>query len=179
MPKIIKPLSIDSYVTVFDKATLIELGIVEFDMTGVTDISEFDFQDISDMDIPNISDFDIPEFDMTDILEFDMTHIPKLVIENPIPSKVYGLPQYTQTIQPYEYGHPFQKRTCLWIKGLPNLIPTNIVEERQSTKIPGNWFNKGGKDRQKERARTCEGIADAMADQWGRMEETMCSTATL
>ena len=72
MPKIIKPLSIDSYVTVFDKATLIELGIVEFDMTGVTDISEFDFQDISDMDIPNISDFDIPEFDMTDI--------PKLVI---------------------------------------------------------------------------------------------------
>jgi hypothetical protein len=106
-------------------------------------------------------------------------NIPKIVIENPIPSKVFGLPQYTQTIQPYEYGHPFQKRTCLWIKGLPNLIPTNIVEERQSTKIPGNWFNKGGKDRQKERARTFEGIADAMADQWGRMEETMCSTATL
>jgi hypothetical protein len=106
-------------------------------------------------------------------------NIPKIVIENPIPSKVYGLPQYTQTIQPYQYGHPFQKRTCLWIKGLPNLIPTNIVEERQSTKIPGNWFNKGGKDRQKERARTFEGIADAMADQWGRMEETMCSTATL
>jgi len=103
-------------------------------------------------------------------------NIPKIVIENPIPSKIYGLPQYTQTIQPYEYGHPFQKRTCLWIKGLPNLIPTNIVEERQSTKIPGNWFNKGGKDRQKERARTFEGIADAMADQWGRMEETMCSS---
>ena len=103
-------------------------------------------------------------------------NIPKIVIENPIPSKVYGLPQYTQTIQPYEYGHPFQKRTCLWIKGLPNLIPTNIVEERQSTKIPGNWFNKGGKDRQKERARTFEGIANAMADQWGRMEETMCSS---
>ena len=103
-------------------------------------------------------------------------NIPKIVIENPIPSKVYGLPQYTQTIQPYEYGHPFQKRTCLWIKGLPNLIPTNIVEERQSTKIPGNWFNKGGKDRQKERARTFEGIADAMADQWGRMEKTMCGS---
>jgi hypothetical protein len=100
-------------------------------------------------------------------------NISKIVIENPIPSKVYGLPQYTQTIQPYEYGHPFQKRTCLWIKGLPNLIPTNIVEERQSTKIPGNWFNKGGKNRQKERARTFEGIADAMADQWGRMEEPM------
>jgi hypothetical protein len=106
-------------------------------------------------------------------------NIPKIVIENPIPSKVFGLPQYTQTIQPYEYGHPFQKRTCLWIKGLPNLIPTNIVEERQSTKIPGNWFNKGGKDRQKERARTFEGIADAMADQWGRMEEPMCCAPTV
>jgi hypothetical protein len=97
-------------------------------------------------------------------------NIPRIAIENPTPSKVYGLPQYSQSIQPYEYGHPFQKRTCLWLKGLPMLVPTQIVEERQSTKIPGNWFNKGGKDRQKERARTFQGIADAMADQWGRME---------
>jgi hypothetical protein len=97
-------------------------------------------------------------------------NIPRIAIENPTPSKVYGLPQYSQSIQPYEYGHPFQKRTCLWLKGLPMLVPTQIVEERQSTKIPGNWFNKGGKDRQKERARTFEGIANAMADQWGRME---------
>jgi len=103
-------------------------------------------------------------------------NIPRIAIENPTPSKVYGLPQYSQSIQPYEYGHPFQKRTCLWLKGLPMLISTQIVEERQSTKIPGNWFNKGGKDRQKERARTFQGIADAMADQWGRMEETMCSS---
>ena len=93
--------------------------------------------------------------------------IPRIAIENPIPSKAYGLPQYSQTIQPYEYGHPFQKRTCLWLKNLPKLIPTNIVEERQSTKVAGNWFNKGGKDRQKERARTFEGIANAMAKQWG------------
>jgi len=103
-------------------------------------------------------------------------NIPRIAIENPTPSKVYGLPQYSQSIQPYEYGHPFKKRTCLWLKGLPMLVPTQIVEERQSTKIPGNWFNKGGKDRQKERARTFQGIADAMADQWGRMEETMCSS---
>jgi hypothetical protein len=100
-------------------------------------------------------------------------NIPRIAIENPTPSKVYGLPQYSQSIQPYEYGHPFQKRTCLWLKGLPMLVPTQIVEERQSTKIPGNWFNKGGKDRQKERARTFQGIADAMADQWGRMETPM------
>ena len=94
-------------------------------------------------------------------------NIPKIAIENPVPSTVYGLPKYTQAIQPYEYGHPFQKRTCLWLKGLPKLVPTDIVAERQSTKVAGNWFNKGGKDRQKERARTFEGIAKAMATQWG------------
>jgi hypothetical protein len=94
-------------------------------------------------------------------------NIPKICVENPTPSKVYGLPPYSQTIQPYEYGHPFQKRTNLWLKGLPKLIPTNIVSERQSSKVPGNWFNKGGKDRQKNRAETFQGIADAMAKQWG------------
>jgi hypothetical protein len=95
------------------------------------------------------------------------SNIPRICVENPIPSKIYELPLYTQTIQPYEYGHPFQKRTCLWLKGLPKLIPTNIVSERQSSKVPGNWFNKGGKDRQKNRAKTFQGIADAMASQWG------------
>lgn len=97
------------------------------------------------------------------------SNIPKICVENPIPSKIYELPSYTQTIQPYEYGHPFQKRTCLWLKGLPKLIPTNIVSERQSSKVPGNWFNKGGKDRQKNRAKTFQGIADAMAIQWGNV----------
>lgn len=93
--------------------------------------------------------------------------IEKIAVENPIPSGVFELPIYTQSIQPYEFGHPFQKKTCLWLKNLPKLIPTNIVSERQSTKTPGNWFNKGGKERQKERARTFQGIADAMAEQWG------------
>jgi hypothetical protein len=92
--------------------------------------------------------------------------ISKICIENPIPSKVFGLPAYTQAIQPYEFGHPFKKKTCLWLKGLPNLTPTNIVEDRQSSKVAGNWFNKGGKDRQKNRAKTFQGIADAMASQW-------------
>ncbi len=96
-------------------------------------------------------------------------NIPKLAVENPIPSKVFGLPQYSQTIQPYEYGHPFQKRTCLWLKNLPNLKPTNIVEKGESTKVVGNWFNAGGKDRQKNRAKTFQGIADAMANQWGNL----------
>ena len=90
----------------------------------------------------------------------------RIAIENPIPSKVYGLPPYTQTIQPWMFGHPVQKKTCLWLNGLPELRPTNVVEERQSTKIPGNWFNSGGKERQKNRAKTFPGIAKAMADQW-------------
>lgn len=91
----------------------------------------------------------------------------RIAIENPIPSKVYGLPPYTQTIQPWMFGHPVQKKTCLWLNGLPDLQPTNVVEERQSTKIPGNWFNHGGKERQKNRAKTFPGIAKAMAEQWG------------
>jgi len=94
-------------------------------------------------------------------------NIPLIAVENPIPSTIFQLPKYNQIIQPYEYGHPFQKRTCLWLKGLPNLIPTNIVAQRESTKIAGNWFNKGGKNRQKARAKTFQGIADAMAEQWG------------
>lgn len=91
----------------------------------------------------------------------------KICIENPTPSRVYELPKYTQVIQPWMFGHPVQKRTCLWLKGLEPLKPTEIVEERKSSKVPGNWFNKGGKERQKNRAKTFPGIAKAMADQWG------------
>lgn len=93
----------------------------------------------------------------------------KKVIENPIPSTIYGLPKYSQIIQPYQFGHPFKKKTCLWIQGLPLLKETNVVEARESTKIPGNWFNKGGKERQKNRSKTFQGIADAMAAQWGNL----------
>lgn len=92
---------------------------------------------------------------------------PRVVIENPTPSKIFGLPPYDQVIQPYQFGHPFSKRTCLWLKGVPPLKPTNVIEVTQSTKIAGNWFNKGGKERQKNRSKTFEGIAKAMAEQWG------------
>ena len=94
----------------------------------------------------------------------------KICIENPTPSRVYELPKYTQVIQPWMFGHPVQKRTCLWLKGLEPLKPTEIVEERQSSKVPGNWFNKGGKERQKNRAKTFPGIAAAMAEQWGGVD---------
>lgn len=99
-------------------------------------------------------------------MHFYNANCDRIAIENPIPSKVYGLPPYTQTIQPWMFGHPVQKKTCLWLNGLPELQPTNVVEERQSTKIPGNWFNSGGKERQKNRAKTFPGIAKAMAEQW-------------
>ena len=92
----------------------------------------------------------------------------KICIENPTPSRVYELPKYTQVIQPWMFGHPVQKRTCLWLKGLEPLKSTEIVEERQSCKVPGNWYNKGGKERQRNRAKTFPGIAKAMAEQWGQ-----------
>jgi len=91
----------------------------------------------------------------------------KICVENPLPSSIYCFPKHSQVVQPYEYGHPVKKRTQLWLKGLPILEPTDIVDIRQSTKIAGNWFNKGGKDRQKNRSKTFPGIAKAMAEQWG------------
>ena len=94
---------------------------------------------------------------------------PKIAIENPTPSKIYELPEKTQVIQPWQFGHPYSKRTQLWLKGLPKLIPTNIVEVESSCRKAGNWFNKGGKDRQRNRSKTFPGIAKAMAEQWTRV----------
>jgi len=75
--------------------------------------------------------------------------IEKIAIENPLPSTIYNLPKHSQIIQPWQFGHPFKKRTQFRLKGLPKLKATNIVDISESTKIPGNWFNKGGKERQK------------------------------
>ena len=94
---------------------------------------------------------------------------PKIAIENPTPSRIYELPEKTQVIQPWQFGHPYSKRTQLWLKGLPKLIPTNIVEVESSCRKAGNWFNKGGKDRQRNRSKTFPGIAKAMAYQWTRV----------
>jgi len=102
-------------------------------------------------------------------MELYNSSIPKICVENPIPSKVYELPEKIQVIQPYEYGHPYKKKTYLWLKNLPELNPTEVVTVVESTKIPGNWFNKGGKERQKNRSKTFEGIAVAMAKQWGNV----------
>lgn len=93
--------------------------------------------------------------------------IPKVAIENLIPSTVFLLPKYDQVIQPYYFGELEQKKTCLWLKNLPPLMSTEICVSAPSTRVPGNWFNKGGKDRQRNRAKTFPGIAKAMAEQWG------------
>ncbi len=92
----------------------------------------------------------------------------KICIENPVPFKIFELPKYNQIIQPYEYGHPFSKATCLWLKGLDNMHPTCILsKEKIQVAKKAAWFNKGGKYRQRNRSKTFENIAEAMAEQWG------------
>lgn len=93
-------------------------------------------------------------------------NIGMIAVENPLPSKIYELPKPSQVIQPYQFGHPTTKRTQLWLKNLPLLQPTNIVQPTTNTKVAGNWFNAGGNDRQKNRSKTFPGIAKAMAEQW-------------
>lgn len=88
--------------------------------------------------------------------------IPRIAIENPvcIMSSVWREPD--QVIQPWQFGHGETKATCLWLKGLPPLIPTKIVSGRH----PRVHLMPPGPDRWKERSRTYEGIAEAMARQW-------------
>lgn len=95
----------------------------------------------------------------------------RVVIENPTPSAVFEFPPHTQAIQPYEYGHPVSKKTLLWERGVPLLVPTQIVEPAANCHEAGTWFMKGGKERQRNRSKTFPGIAKAMADQWGPLIE--------
>jgi len=95
----------------------------------------------------------------------------KICIENPIPHK-YGIGKtYTQLIQPYQFGHTERKATCLWLKGLPLLKETKNVKE-EMLKLPKSisqrlHYMSPGQERSKLRSKTFQGIADAMADQWG------------
>lgn len=89
---------------------------------------------------------------------------PRIAIENPTPMKIFNLPKFTQMVEPYMFGDPWHKRTCLWLKGLPKLAPTNQVEP------DGYWVwnnSKGGHRNQKMRSKTSRGLAEAMAEQWG------------
>lgn len=98
----------------------------------------------------------------------------RIAIENPIPASLFLLPPYTQTIEPYEFGDPWMKRTALWLKNLPPLQPTNIVEPVGSWVSGGSKKpdgtpreNQGEKFRDsKRKSKTFPGIARAMAEQW-------------
>ena len=89
--------------------------------------------------------------------------IDKIALENPISIISSRIRKPDQIIQPWQFGHGETKATCLWLKGLPKLTPTNIVEGREArvhkmAPSPDRW---------KERSRTFKGIGEAMADQWG------------
>jgi site-specific DNA-cytosine methylase len=89
--------------------------------------------------------------------------IPRIAIENPVSKISTAIRKPDQIVQPWQFGHGETKATCLWLKGLPKLVPTDIVDGREARihKMPPSA------DRWKERSRTYQGIADAMAAQWG------------
>lgn len=96
-----------------------------------------------------------------------------IAIENPTPMKIIELPTPTQVVQPYEFGHPYSKRTLLWLKGLPKLTPTNILEEHTpylpsntSKHSKGYGGSHGVANSAIVRSKTFPGIAKAMAEQW-------------
>lgn len=91
--------------------------------------------------------------------------IPRIALENPIGIMSTHYRKPDQIIQPWQFGHGEVKATCLWLKGLPKLIPTNIVEGRiarvhREPPSPQRWKN---------RSRTLSGVGTAMADQWGNL----------
>lgn len=93
------------------------------------------------------------------LMDANVRHI---AIENPVSIISSQIRKPDQTIQPWMFGHGETKATCLWLKNLPKLKPTNIVSGREQRV----WLLPPGPDRWKERSRTFEGIAKAMADQW-------------
>jgi hypothetical protein len=97
--------------------------------------------------------------------------IPRICIENPVMHKhakaaISGYVEFSQSVQPWQFGHGETKRTCFWLKGLPLLKPTNIVDGRHARV----HLASPGPDRWKERSKFFTGIADAMADQWGNLD---------
>lgn len=99
----------------------------------------------------------------------------KICIENPLPSKIYNLPNPSQKIEPWMFGHPYSKRTLLWLKGLPELKATDIVTPLATWCPSGSYSHRHGvqhkgmftNDRARNRSKTFVGIAKAMAEQWG------------
>ena len=122
--------------------------------------------------------------DRNDAIKFFMTianaDCDKIAIENPVGIMSTKWRKPDQIIQPFEYGDAYEKRTCLWLKGLPNLIPTKIVDipdriQFKSGKTMSKWYvetsNLSKEQRALVRSKTFPGIAKAMAIQWGNVEK--------
>lgn len=92
--------------------------------------------------------------------------IPRIALENPVSIISSRIRKPDQTIQPWQFGHGEVKRTCLWLKNLPLLVPTDVVDGREARV----WRMGPSENRWKERSITYPGIAEAMADQWGMLD---------
>jgi hypothetical protein len=94
--------------------------------------------------------------------------IPRICLENPVSIISTKIRKPDQIIQPWQFGHEETKTTCLWLKNLSHLVPTQVMEVRNRNLTPSGQNKLGpSEDRWKLRSRTYEGIAKAMADQWG------------
>lgn len=96
---------------------------------------------------------------------------PRVAVENPVPSRYWKMPKYTQIIEPYMFGDPWRKRTCIWLRGLPMLLATDIVIPEglwtgSSSCRRSDYLLKGQRS-SRMRSKTFPGIAKAMAEQWG------------
>ncbi|MBO5186476.1 MAG: hypothetical protein J6B91_05430 [Prevotella sp.] len=109
-------------------------------------------------------------------LAFYYANVPHIAIENPVPMKICNLPRYTQIIEPYFFGDPYKKRTCLWLNGLPELTRTCYDSQTIQLWVDGGSKKKDGTSRNnrgqgfrdpKQRSKTFPGVAWAMAEQWG------------
>lgn len=98
-------------------------------------------------------------------LKFANAECPRICVENPIGIMSTHFRKPDQIIQPWQFGHGETKATCLWLKNLPKLNPTNIVEGRE----PRVWRMAPSKHRARLRSKTYPGIAKAMAEQWSRL----------
>ncbi len=119
--------------------------------------------------------------DRKDAIEFFLmlarAPIPKICVENPVGIMSGEFRKPDQIIQPYQFGHIESKKTCLWLKNLPLLMPTKIVEPEYTTfksgKRMATWYTNALKlpkhERMKVRSKTFQGIADAMANQWSNL----------
>lgn len=123
-----------------------------------------------------------------DAAQFFMTFwnapVPRIAVENPVPMSVFGLPRPSQKIEPYTFGDAWRKRTCLWLKGLPPLIPHTAPVEplglwvgatsaRRDPMVHYRYILPSNRD-QKRRSKTFPGIARAMAEQWLYFMEAQC-----